>query len=562
MADQQAPWPGPAGTPRAARPDRAVARARNRPLRSRASAPRLAVTSAAARTRPRPPAHTRRRAGPRLQPPVAARPGSPEAQSRPEPEPRNGRARRRQARNAGAPAAGGGGAGEVDLAATVAGLACAGRAAGGRVAAGAGRSRQPPQAHGRDAARRRRRNGRGWRRSGCRCVDNLELALRARREADGAIVEGVRAVRDQAIAVLARLGFPRRDDSGREVRSGRHEAVAAVPDPDAPAGDIVPRAAAGLWRWRAPLRPAAVVVATPPAPPRIGLMAGARDFYEVAGGSQDGQPGRDPAGLPQARPRSITPTSTRTRRPRSGSRRSRRPTTCCPIPTRAGGTTRSAPISAGCPRAWIAETWRARAGGGAGARRGRARARRAGRAAGRCPGVWFSSGTGDDVDFDDLLGGLFSGRGRRGWGGPVPGADQEAEVELTVEEAHRGGRRTITLSGPDGPRTLDRQHPGRGHRGSADTAGRPGRPGQRRRPARRPLPGGADRAPPQVPASNGVTSTSICRSPRGRRRSARPCAIDTPGGEAKVKVPRGTSSGRRLRLRGRGLPNPKGKPAT
>jgi curved DNA-binding protein len=37
-------------------------------------------------------------------------------------------------------------------------------------------------------------------------------------------------------------------------------------------------------------------------------------------------------------------------------------------------------------------------------------------------------------------------------------------------------------------------------------------------------------------------------------------AVDTPGGEAKVKVPGGTSSGRRLRLRGRGLPNPRGKP--
>ena len=37
-------------------------------------------------------------------------------------------------------------------------------------------------------------------------------------------------------------------------------------------------------------------------------------------------------------------------------------------------------------------------------------------------------------------------------------------------------------------------------------------------------------------------------------------ALDTPGGEAKVKVPSGTSSGRRIRLRGRGLPNPRGKP--
>ena len=36
--------------------------------------------------------------------------------------------------------------------------------------------------------------------------------------------------------------------------------------------------------------------------------------------------------------------------------------------------------------------------------------------------------------------------------------------------------------------------------------------------------------------------------------------VDTPGGEAKVKVPPGTSCGKRLRLRGRGLPNPRGQP--
>jgi curved DNA-binding protein len=36
--------------------------------------------------------------------------------------------------------------------------------------------------------------------------------------------------------------------------------------------------------------------------------------------------------------------------------------------------------------------------------------------------------------------------------------------------------------------------------------------------------------------------------------------IETPGGPATVQVPPGTSSGRRLRLKGRGLPNPKGKP--
>jgi curved DNA-binding protein len=36
--------------------------------------------------------------------------------------------------------------------------------------------------------------------------------------------------------------------------------------------------------------------------------------------------------------------------------------------------------------------------------------------------------------------------------------------------------------------------------------------------------------------------------------------IDTPGGPATVHVPAGTSSHRRLRLKGRGLPNKRGKP--
>jgi curved DNA-binding protein len=34
----------------------------------------------------------------------------------------------------------------------------------------------------------------------------------------------------------------------------------------------------------------------------------------------------------------------------------------------------------------------------------------------------------------------------------------------------------------------------------------------------------------------------------------------TPGGEAKVRVPAGSSTGRRLRLRGEGMPNPRGAP--
>ncbi|MEU8608898.1 DnaJ domain-containing protein, partial [Actinoplanes sp. NPDC048791] len=91
------------------------------------------------------------------------------------------------------------------------------------------------------------------------------------------------------------------------------------------------------------------------------------------------------------------------------------------------------------------QTWaRARAAGATGdPRRSRARAGRGG--PGRAEDVfssWGSTGTAQDIDLDSLFGGLFGGRYG---GGPVPGADQEAEIELTVEEAFTGGRRAITL---------------------------------------------------------------------------------------------------------------------
>jgi curved DNA-binding protein len=206
------------------------------------------------------------------------------------------------------------------------------------------------------------------------------------------------------------------------------------------------------------------------------------------------------------------------------------------------------------PEGVDAESW-ARAGGGAGAGAG---GRRGGQPGTDGERVWFSTGTGEDFDLDDLLGGLFS-RGRRGWGGPVAGADQEAEVELTVEEVYRGGRRTVTISGPDGSRTLTVTIPAGVTEGQRIRLA--GQGGQ-----------GSDGAPP----GDLYLVVRIAPHPRFRldRRDIHvdlplapweaalgvTAAVDTPGGEAKVKVPRGTSSGRRLRLRGRGLPNPRGKP--
>jgi curved DNA-binding protein len=173
-----------------------------------------------------------------------------------------------------------------------------------------------------------------------------------------------------------------------------------------------------------------------------------------------------------------------------------------------------------------------------------------------------TAGFGGDVDLDDLLGSLFGAQGRpgagrrggRGWG-PIPGADQEAEVQVSVDEAYRGGRRTVTLQGPAGQRTLDVTIP----------AGVTG--GQRIR-----LAGQGGQGSDGAPAGDLYLVVSIAPDSRYRVQGrdlyvelrlapweaalGTSVPVDTPGGEAKVTVPAGTSSGRKLRLRGRGLPNP------
>ncbi|MFL6113818.1 MAG: DnaJ C-terminal domain-containing protein [Catenulispora sp.] len=207
------------------------------------------------------------------------------------------------------------------------------------------------------------------------------------------------------------------------------------------------------------------------------------------------------------------------------------------------------------------QTW-ARAQAGAGARRGGGQRPRSG--GGPAEDAWFQSGgfpSGgvQDIDLEELFGGLFGGRRAGGWGGPVPGADQEAELELSVEEAYSGGRRTVTLSGPDGTRTLQVNIPP----GVTD--------GQRIR-----LAGQGGQGSDGAAAGDLDLVVRLAPHPRYRVQGrditvdlplapweaalGASVAIDTPGGEAKVKIPPGTSSGRRLRLRGRGLPHPRGRP--
>jgi curved DNA-binding protein len=199
---------------------------------------------------------------------------------------------------------------------------------------------------------------------------------------------------------------------------------------------------------------------------------------------------------------------------------------------------------------------------------------RAARASGG-PGPEFStSGFGDvgdlggDFDFGDLFADFFPqsgpgpgpGRGRgRGRTATFAGADQEAELTLSIDDAFRGGRRSITLSGPEGPRSYDVNIPA----GVTD--------GQRIR-----LAGQGGQGSGGGPAGDLYLVVRIGPDARYRiddrdlyvdlpltpweAALGASVAVDTPAGEAKVRVRPGTSSGKRLRLRGRGLPNPRGKP--
>jgi curved DNA-binding protein len=154
-------------------------------------------------------------------------------------------------------------------------------------------------------------------------------------------------------------------------------------------------------------------------------------------------------------------------------------------------------------------------------------------------------------DFFASLFGRSTGRaGRDGVRIMVPGSDVEAELPVTLEELLRGGRRRITL---DGNRSLDVEIPLGARAGTMLRLAGQGEPG-------------AGGGPP------GDLYLRVRLIPHPRYRVAgddlemdlplwpwqavlgADLRIETPDGPVTLKVPAGTESGRRLRLRGRGLP--------
>ncbi|MER7001949.1 DnaJ C-terminal domain-containing protein [Dactylosporangium sp. NPDC000555] len=149
----------------------------------------------------------------------------------------------------------------------------------------------------------------------------------------------------------------------------------------------------------------------------------------------------------------------------------------------------------------------------------------------------------------DLSGGLF--RGARG-------TDTRAELTIGVETAYTGGRRRVTLPGPAGrPRQYDVNVPAGIVDGERLRLPGQGAPGTRGGP-----PGDlllvVRLAPhPRFKVSGRNVMVEVPLSPWEAALGA-VVPVGTPAGELRLDVPAGSSSGLRLRLRGQGLPNPRG----
>jgi curved DNA-binding protein len=168
-------------------------------------------------------------------------------------------------------------------------------------------------------------------------------------------------------------------------------------------------------------------------------------------------------------------------------------------------------------------------------------------------------GSGDFSDFfEDIFGRRRSGAGRAGFDGfSMRGGDHEAVLELGLEEAASGGKRWLSLGDgrsvevdiPRGVRDGERiRVPGQGAQGVGGGSAGDLYLRIRLRPH------------PRFRVEGRDLYVDLAVSPWEAALGAE-VPVPTLEGSARVKVPAGSSSGRRLRLRGQGMPGSRGASA-
>ncbi|WP_216893480.1 nucleotide exchange factor GrpE [Nocardia alni] len=91
-------------------------------------------------------------------------------------------------------------------------------------------------------------------------LDNLDLALAHAGTDAQSVVQGVQAIRDQAVHLLEQLGYPRYAETGVPFSPTLHEVVSVADAPDVPPGTVLEVIRPGYGDNGHQLRPASVVV--------------------------------------------------------------------------------------------------------------------------------------------------------------------------------------------------------------------------------------------------------------------------------------------------------------
>jgi curved DNA-binding protein len=163
------------------------------------------------------------------------------------------------------------------------------------------------------------------------------------------------------------------------------------------------------------------------------------------------------------------------------------------------------------------------------------------------PRTDFGNGAGA-AGFEDIFESFF---GRRGAGFSTRGSDHEATLELSLEEAARGGRKKITLG--DG-RDYDVNVPAGVRDGQRIRLAGEGEDGIGGGPAGDLFLRVRIRPHPRFRRDGNDLFTSLPVTPSEAALGATVPVRTLDGRSVRLKVPAGSSSGRKLRLRGQGMP--------
>lgn len=188
---------------------------------------------------------------------------------------------------------------------------------------------------------------------------------------------------------------------------------------------------------------------------------------------------------------------------------------------------------------------------------------------GRNGGFEFSGGgegDGSDADFSDFFASLYGRRGRRpetpGGAYQARGQDHHAQISIDLEDAYSGATRSISLQTPEVDE-LGRVHLRR--HGLKVSIPRGIRAGQHIRLAGQGMPGLGEGPPGDLYLEVAFNQHPLYRVEQRDVYHDLPIApweaalgttlaVPTPDGQVELKIPAGVVAGRKLRLKGRGIP--------